>query len=75
MRENQVKRKCVICKEDRRTTVHPDEEYIYVCGVCLRDEGKKLLLQTTTSSKGYWKALGLVIVLLIIGILMGKYIL
>lgn len=50
MVEKKVWRKCERCLESRRTTVHENEEEIYICENCLKFLGRmyyQILLEKT----------------------------
>ena len=68
-------RTCTICKKERRTTISELEEKIYICEICLRDKGRKLLLGTTFKTDSLaWKGLVWIAGALVLGILLGKFV-
>ncbi len=68
-----IKRKCVICEQVRRTT---NTETPFVCeDECLRDEGRKLLLDTRFKTKSLaWRGAGWILSAIVLGILLGKFV-
>ncbi len=66
-----MNRLCGICNKVRRTT---NKESPYVCEICLRSEGRRLILMTTLSNKIDWKGLFWLILVLVIGFTIGYFI-
>jgi len=67
-REKQIPRTCLDCGEEKRTTVHPDEEKEYYCVECLIREGRK-----TYNSSNPMIGFVSVIIIFIAGVLIGRW--
>ena len=73
MTEKKIYRTCVNCGEEKRTTIHPHEEEEYLCGECCRSIAKTALDKSSVG-KGTKIAVILVVISLIVGYLIGKFI-
>ncbi len=69
------KRKCLVCKKVKVTTVRRTEESIFVCEQCLRGKVRTEYLEKMSGSDRVTLASILLLAIFVVGFLIGKYLL
>ena len=75
MKDKNIHRTCTVCLNDRRTTISKDEEAIYICEICLRNEVRDAWLEKGDAKKlAKSMAWMVMLIIFVVGILLGKFV-